>query len=97
MISTEDVVSVTEASRQLSTLVSEVEHTGQRILFRNNRPVAALIGVERLQQLQQAEDAVADIALLVARMITDSGGRTDLDEALAAFGVTRDELRDVDC
>jgi prevent-host-death family protein len=96
VISTEDVVPVTDASKRLPTLVKQVEHSGQKILFKNNRPVAALIGVERLRQLQEAEDALADLALLAARIMTDSGQRTTLDEVLETYGVTREELRELD-
>jgi prevent-host-death family protein len=96
MMRTEDAVPVTEASKRLPTLVREVESHGQRILFRNNRPVAALIGLDRLRELQETEDALADLSLLAARTLTDSGSRTSLDDVLKAFGVNREELRTLD-
>ena len=96
MIRTDDVVPMTEATKQLPTLVKQVEHSGQKILFRNNRPVVALIGMERLRRLQEAEDALADVALLTARMLADSGARSSLDDVLKRYGVTREELRTLD-
>ncbi len=96
VIETDEIVAVTEAGRKLSTLVKEVEHHGQRVLVKNNRPVAVLIGVRRLRQLQDAEDSLADIALLLARILTDDGERTSLEDVLRAYGVTRQELKDLE-
>jgi prevent-host-death family protein len=96
VIETDEIVAVTEASKNLPALVREVAHHGQRVLVKNNRPVAVLIGIRRLKQLQEAEDSLADIALLLARILTDGGDRTSLDDVLKAYGVTREELRELE-
>lgn len=85
-----DLISITEAStRGLSRLVRDAESGQTPILLRNNRPVAAVVSIERLEELDDARD----LALVAARMLTDSGSRTSLDEVLETFGFTREELR----
>ena len=97
VINTDDVVSMTDAGKKLPALVKELELShGQKVLFRNNQPVAALVSVDRLADLQEAEDAIADIALLAARVFTDSGARTELDAVLERFGVTKKELLELE-
>jgi prevent-host-death family protein len=51
-------IGVTEARDQLGQLVSRVEYNEERVvLTRNGRPVAALVPVEVLADLEAAEDA----------------------------------------
>ncbi|GHH37928.1 hypothetical protein [Lentzea cavernae] len=48
-------------------------------------------GVARLT----ADDS-RDLALVLARSVTDTGGRISFDDVLAAFGHTRDSLASVE-
>lgn len=89
-VDTQDLISITEAvNRGLSRLVRDAESGRVPILLRNNRPVAAIVSIERLQELDDARD----LALVAARMLTESGDRSSLDEVLQAFGYTREDLR----
>lgn len=89
-VDTRALISITEAAnRGISRLVREAESGHEPILLRNNRPVAAIVSIERLEELDDARD----LALVAARILTDSGNRTSLDEVLETFGVTREELR----
>ncbi len=89
-VDTQDLISITAASsRGLSRLVRDVENGHIPILLRNNRPVAAIVSIERLDELDDARD----LALAAARALTDTGQRTSLDEILAVFGYTREQLR----
>lgn len=65
-----------------------------QILLRNNKPVAAAVGMMRLDQLQQLQEDLLDCSLAVARTLTSSSRRHGLDEVLAQFGYTREQLRD---
>jgi prevent-host-death family protein len=80
----------------VSGLVREAESGHEQILLRNNKAVAAVISVERLDELQELEDALVDVSLAVARMLTTGPDRHSLDDVLARFGYTRDELSEVD-
>ena len=37
-------------------------------------------------------ETLRDVVLVMNRMVTDSGNRTELDDAMEAFGINRDEL-----
>ncbi|MGC0419321.1 prevent-host-death family protein [Embleya sp. AB8] len=89
-------ISVTDAARQgVSGLVADVEQGAEFLVTRRRRPVAAIVGIDRLTELAAAEADLRDLALVLARAATDSGGsgrRTPLDDVLAAYGHTRESL-----
>ena len=95
-VDTANPISITEASkRAVSALVREAEAGHEQVLLRNNRSVAAVVGIERLEELQRLEDDLVDVTLAAARMLTTGPDRHTLDEILARFGYTRDQLRDL--
>lgn len=83
-------LSIAEATeRGIERLVQDAESGHHRILLRHTRPVAALVSIERLDELDDARDCT----LAAARIFTDEGGRTSPDEVLTRSGLTRAELR----
>jgi antitoxin (DNA-binding transcriptional repressor) of toxin-antitoxin stability system len=93
LIDSSDLISITEASRRgASALVRDAELGRERIVLRNNKPVAAVVSMARLEQLHELEEELRDIALTSARMLTDSGQRHSLDDVLARLGYTREQL-----
>jgi prevent-host-death family protein len=80
------------ATRGVSGLVKDAEHGEDVIVARHGRPVAAVVSMARLEQLRSLESELRDIALVLARAATDTGARTDLDEAILAFGFDRADL-----
>jgi antitoxin (DNA-binding transcriptional repressor) of toxin-antitoxin stability system len=86
-------VSVTEATqRGVAGLVADAENGSDLVVTRRHRPVAAVVGMSRLAELDQAAEDLRDLALVLARAVTDAGGRTSLDDVLEAFGHTRESL-----
>jgi len=86
-------LSVTEAAqRGVAGLVAEAERGSDLVVTRRHRPVAAVVGIDRLAELEQAAADLRDLALALARVATDAGRRTSLDEVLTAFGHTRESL-----
>jgi antitoxin (DNA-binding transcriptional repressor) of toxin-antitoxin stability system len=79
------------ASRGISSLVAEAED-GSIVLERHGKPVAAVIAISQLAAFEEAAADLRDLALVLARVATDSGERVPLDEVLSAFGVTREQL-----
>jgi prevent-host-death family protein len=86
-------LSVTEAAqRGVARLVADAEQGSGLVVTRRHRPVAAVVGIDRLAELEEAADDLRDLALVLARATTDSGLRTPLDDVLKAFGHTRESL-----
>ena len=79
------VVSVTEAAaRGLPKLVREAELGENLVVERRGKAVAALISMQHLDEIRRLERDLQDSVLLLARLATDSGARTALDDDLAA-------------
>lgn len=93
LVDTADLVSITDASKAgVSALVRAAEEGHEQVLLRNNKPVAAVVSIERLERLQQLEDELLDVSLVAARMLTAGPDRHSLDDVLARFGYTRERL-----
>ena len=89
----ERTLSVSAASvRGVAGLVKDAEHGEDLIVERHGRPVAAVISVEHFDELHRLRADLTAAALVLARELTDSGRRRDLDGAIAAFGFDRAEL-----
>lgn len=84
---------LTEASRTgVSGLVSSAEAGEEIALSRHGRVVAEIVSAHEIDELRKDREALRDAALVMARFATDSGARTDLDQAMKAFGLERGEL-----
>lgn len=71
-----EVLSVTEASsRGVAGLVKSVEQGTDVVVARHGRPVAAVVSMARLAELQELERDLRDTALVLARVATDKIGR----------------------
>lgn len=95
-IDTADLLSITDANKRgISGLARDAEQGLDHVLLRNNKPVAAVVGMRRLEQLEQLEEDLLDISLVMARTLTSGTERHSLDQVLSRFGFTRDDLRDL--
>ena len=94
-VDTADLISISEATKLgVSGLVRGVEGGRPRIVLRNNKPVAAIVSVKRLEELEQLEEDILDVSLATARMLTSGPQCHSLENVLAQFGYTREQLRD---
>jgi len=90
---TPNIVSVTEAASQgIAKLVRGAEEGHDTVVARHGRPVAAMVGMRRLEELRELERDLRDIALILTRAATDTGARIGLDEVITAFGYDRATL-----
>ncbi|MEO3795706.1 type II toxin-antitoxin system prevent-host-death family antitoxin [Nonomuraea sp. B10E15] len=86
-------LSVTEAAqRGVARLVADAEQGTDLVVTRRHQPVAAVVSIRRLNELEEAAADLRDLALVLARSVTDTGERVSFDEVLAAFGHTRESL-----
>jgi antitoxin (DNA-binding transcriptional repressor) of toxin-antitoxin stability system len=94
-LDTRELISVTEAGKLgVSALVKVAERGEQRVLMRNNKPVAAVVGIESLERTEQLEERLLDVSLALTRLLTTNERRHSLDDVLDRFGFTRDDLEE---
>ena len=74
-------------------LVDEVEQGREWIIVRDGEPVAAVVDLARLDDLERTREDLLDLSLAAARMLTTGPERHSLDTVLTEFGYTREELR----
>jgi antitoxin (DNA-binding transcriptional repressor) of toxin-antitoxin stability system len=92
-LDTKELISVTEAGKLgVSALVKVAERGEQRVLMKNNKPVAAVVGIEALERTEQLEERLLDMSLGLTRLLTTSERRHSLDDVLDRFGFTREDL-----
>lgn len=90
---TSSTVTVTEASKRgVPALVRDASAGRNVIVSRWGAPVAAVVGVARLAELEELERDLRSAALVLSRAFTDTGERTSLDDAIAALGFDRATL-----
>lgn len=86
-------LSVTDAAAKgVPGLVRAVEHGEDVVVARRGHPVAAVIGIRRVQELRALESDLRDLALVLTRAASDSGARTTVDDVISMFGLGREEL-----
>ncbi len=97
-VDTQDLISVTEASnRGVSRLIQDAAQGRTQVVLRNNKTVAAVVGMDAVERLARLEELEGDLRLLsaaLARTVTDSGRRYSLQEVAVEFGVDLDALAD---
>jgi antitoxin (DNA-binding transcriptional repressor) of toxin-antitoxin stability system len=86
-------LTVTEATqRGVAGLVADAERGSDLVVTRRHQPVAAVVSFKRLTEFEEAAADLRDLALSLARLATDTGARTSLDDVLKAFGHSRESL-----
>lgn len=90
----EDIVSITEVSKNVSRHISEAADGHTIVVIKNGQPCAAIVGIDtakRLSHLNEAEEDLRLWTLALVRTVTDTGERYDLDDVAREFGVDLDE------
>lgn len=86
-------VSVTEAAAKgVPSLVRTAEHGEDIVVERHGKAIAAVVSMAHLEQIRRLEGDLRDTVLLMARLATDTGARTELGEAISALGLDRESL-----
>jgi prevent-host-death family protein len=76
----------TASARGVARLVADAAAGDEVVITRHHRPVAAVVGIEQLRELDELTADLRDLALVIARVADDDGRRTPLDDVAAAFG-----------
>lgn len=92
-VDTKELISISDAGKiGLSALVKAAERGEQRVLMRNNKPIAAVVGIDVLERTEELEERLLDVSLALTRLLTTDERRHSLDDVLDRFGFTRDDL-----
>lgn len=66
---------------------------GERIgLSRHGHVVAEVVGADEIARLREDRESHREVELLLTRVATDTGAHSSVDEVMAEFGITRDEV-----
>jgi prevent-host-death family protein len=83
---TREELSVTAASaRGIAGLVADAAHGRSVVVTRHGTPVAAIVGIEELHELERLRQDLRDLALAIGRTAADDGRRTRLREVTEAY------------
>lgn len=94
-LDSKELVSISEANKLgISKLVAAAERGEQRVLIKNNKPVAAVVGIGTLERNEELEERLLDVSLAVTRLLTTSERRHSLDDVLDRFGFTREDIEE---
>lgn len=86
-------MSVTAASgRGVAGLVRDAEGGEDIIVERHGRAVAAVVSMEHFDELHRLRSDLIAASLVLARELSDTGNRTDLDDVITGLGLERAEL-----
>lgn len=86
--------SVTEAAeRGLPSVVRSANAGTDFVIERYGKPQAVIVGIERITKLEELERDLQSTALVLSRIATDNGNRTDIDAVIKQFGFDPAELR----
>src|SRR3972149_5378764 len=92
-VDTADLISISDANKiGISGLAREAEAGHEKVLLRNNKPIAAVVSIRRLEELQQLQEDLLDMSVAAARALTTGPRRHSLDDVLAQLGYTREQL-----
>ncbi|MDJ1115442.1 type II toxin-antitoxin system Phd/YefM family antitoxin [Microbacterium dauci] len=90
----ENLVSVTEVKKNTTTYIDRAREGETLVVLKNNKPQAAIVGVERMERLDHLEELEEDLRLFAAtlvRMAADSGVRHSLDDVISDLGIELDD------
>ncbi|HEY3409445.1 MAG TPA: type II toxin-antitoxin system Phd/YefM family antitoxin [Propionicimonas sp.] len=91
---TRDIVSVSDAGRNLGRYASEAAEGRSIVIIRNNEPTAALVPLSKMDRLDRIDELEEDLMLwgiALVRTLTDNGDRYSVESIAAEFGVDLDE------
>lgn len=90
-----ETFSITEAAeRGLPSVIRSANAGTDIVIERHGKPQAVIVGIERIAKLEELERDLQSAALVLSRVVTDSGKRTDIDTVIKHFGFDPAELRE---
>lgn len=88
-----ETLTVSQATeRGVSAILRQARDGQPLIVEKHGIPVAAVVGISRFEELEELERDLRSASLVLARLASDNGQRSTLDEVLASLGFDREIL-----
>ncbi|CAB5054211.1 unannotated protein [freshwater metagenome] len=88
-----ETLTVSQATERGVSAILRQAHDGQPLIVeKHGIPVAAVVGISRFEELEELERDLRSASLVLARLASDNGKRSTLDEVLASLGFDREIL-----
>jgi len=88
-----ETLTVSQATeRGVSAILRQARDGQPLIVEKHGIPVAAVVGISRFEELEELERDLRSASLVLARLASDNGKRSTLDEVLASLGFDREIL-----
>ena len=88
-----ETLSVSKAAEKgVAAIVRQANEGRDLIVERHGVAIAAIVSMDRFNQLSELERDLRSAALVLSRFASDDGSRTDLDRVITSFGFTRSDL-----
>lgn len=88
-----ETLTVSQATERGVSAILRQAHDGKPLIVeKHGTPVAAVIGIARFDELEELERDLRSASLVLARLASDDGKRSTLDEVLASLGFDRKTL-----
>lgn len=88
-----ETLTVSQATeRGVSAMLRQARDGQPLIVEKHGIPVAAVVGISRFEELEELERDLRSASLVLARLASDNGKRSTLDEVLASLGFDREIL-----
>ncbi len=88
-----ETLTVTQATeRGVSAILRQARDGQALIVEKHGTPVAAVVGISRFEELEELERDLRSACLVLARLASDNGNRSTLDEVISSLGFDRDIL-----
>ena len=88
-----ETLTVSQATERGVSAILRQAHDGHPLIVeKHGTPVAAVIGISRFEELEELERDLRSASLVLARLASDDGKRSTLDEVIASLGFDREIL-----
>jgi len=88
-----ETLTVSQATeRGVSAILRQARDGQPLIVEKHGTPIAAVVGISRFDELEELERDLRSASLVLARLATDDGKRSTLDEVISALGFDREIL-----
>lgn len=91
---TNNLVSMTDLSRNASKIINEAAAGEPQIILKNNKVAAVIVSPDDARRISSANELAEDLqlwALALVRAATDSGERHNLDDVITELGIDLDD------